>query len=352
MRKLILRATAFALVQIVVGAVLLSFYDVDESAYLAATHDKHALLERPSTKPRLIFVGGSNVAFGVNSAVVARDLPYEPINLALHVGVGLRLMLREVEQSLRPGDVVILSPEYQHFTGRRAGMVLPLLEQRPASIQYVPPVFIPTLLDHAINHAGVVIRASLRNILGRSSHTPAAAPYARHAFNRYGDVVGHWRMERPSKLTGFGFGAYSDGKIQAMVGHLNRFDDRVRAKHARVFFWYPTIPRSTLREHRETIAKIEAEIRRTMTIPVLNQPDAATLPLEFFFDTHYHLTEKGMTYRTRMLIQSLRPHIDLDDAVDAEDAPGDEGAPGAVPAASGRRSRQPRRARAVRRVPA
>ena len=76
-----------------------------------------------------------------------------------------------------------------------------------------------------------------------------------------------------------------------------------------------------------------------MTMPVLNQPAAATLPLEFFFDTHYHLTEKGMTDRTRMLIQSLRPHIDFDDAVDAEDAPGDDGTPGAVPASSARRSR-------------
>ena len=44
---------------------------------------KRALLAAESDKPRLILVGGSAAAFGVDSALLARELPdYQPVILA------------------------------------------------------------------------------------------------------------------------------------------------------------------------------------------------------------------------------------------------------------------------------
>jgi hypothetical protein len=307
-KKLIIKIVCLALLQVPVVAGLLYFYRVDDRAFLAASRDKHALLERPAASPRIIFVGGSNVAFGVNSDMVAKDLPYEPVNLALHAGVGLLFMLREAEQSVRAGDVVVVSPEYQHFTGRRAGVLLQLLEQRPASVRYVPLAFIPTLLDHGINYAGGVVRHAVRHAIGRPY--VADARYSRDAFNRYGDVVAHWRLPRPSRLNAFRLDPYSATRMEFVIGQLNGFHDRVRARGARVFFAYPTIPASTFSEHREPIEEIEAALQRSLTIPVLNRAEAATLPRDFFFDTHYHLTEPGSRRRTRLLIDSLRSSVD------------------------------------------
>jgi hypothetical protein len=308
MRKLVVQSLVFALVQLAVATVLLWFYRVDDQSYLAASQDKHTILAARRS-PRLIFVGGSNLAFGLNSGTIARALPYEPVNLALHAGLGLRFMLSEAEHSLRANDVVVISPEYQHFTGRRVDVLLQLLEQRPSSIRHVPGVYYPTLLDQALNHFGGMVRGGIRGMLGRQHHGGDAPPYFRRAFNQYGDVTAHWRLPAPKRLSTFGFGEYSSRSIARTVRHLNAFHQRARARGARVYFWYPTIPDTILREHRETIAEIDATVWGLLTFPVLNRPEAATLPRQFFFDTPYHLTEAGAAHRTNLLIDRLRREI-------------------------------------------
>lgn len=304
MKEFTYQAACFAALQVAIAAIVLCFYRVDESAYLAATRDKHAFLEtQPS--PRVIFVGGSNLAFGVDSSIVARDTPFRPVNLALHAGMGLRFMLREVEETLRPGDLVVLSIEYQHFTGHQVDMLLQLLEQRPRSARLIPVEYVPALLDQGLNHLASTVRGALRTMLGRPIQR-REAPYVRHAFNRYGDVVAHWRLPPPSRLKEFRFGAYSLSSIVSTVRSLNRFQERARAKGAGVLFLYPTIPGSTFVRHRQVIGEIDGVIKESLKIPVLNRPEDATLPIEFFYDTHYHLREVGARQRTRLLVARLQ----------------------------------------------
>ena len=75
---------------------------------------KRAMLAAESDKPRLIIVGGSAVAFGVDSALLAQELPdYQPINFGLYAALGTRVMLDLSIDELRPGDISIVMPEQQ-----------------------------------------------------------------------------------------------------------------------------------------------------------------------------------------------------------------------------------------------
>lgn len=75
---------------------------------------KRALLAAESDKPRLILVGGSAAAFGVDSALLARELPdYQPVNFGLYAALGTRVMLDLSIKELRPGDLVVIMPEQQ-----------------------------------------------------------------------------------------------------------------------------------------------------------------------------------------------------------------------------------------------
>lgn len=75
---------------------------------------KRALLAAESDKPRLILVGGSAAAFGVDSALLARELPdYQPVNFGLYAALGTRVMLDLSIKELRPGDLVVVMPEQQ-----------------------------------------------------------------------------------------------------------------------------------------------------------------------------------------------------------------------------------------------
>lgn len=75
---------------------------------------KRALLAAESNKPRLILVGGSAAAFGVDSALLAKELPdYHPVNFGLYAALGTRVMLDLSINELRTGDLVIVMPEQQ-----------------------------------------------------------------------------------------------------------------------------------------------------------------------------------------------------------------------------------------------
>lgn len=89
----------------------------DRDKYLLAIIDKVRLLHA-SGKSRIIFVGGSNTAFGINSPLIATALRRKPVNAGLHAALGLSFPLRWVQEGVRRGDVVVVMPEYELLLGR------------------------------------------------------------------------------------------------------------------------------------------------------------------------------------------------------------------------------------------
>ena len=94
--------------------------------YLAALQDKTALLHGSSEKKRIVTVGGSGAAFGQWSDLLEKEFPeYAVINDGLYAGLGTAPMMDLARQDIRPGDIVILSPEQNRqslsgFFGARA----------------------------------------------------------------------------------------------------------------------------------------------------------------------------------------------------------------------------------------
>src|SRR5688572_22867559 len=164
-------------------------------SYYASSLDKHQLLKtRPS--PRMIFIGGSSMALGMDSAQVARPFGFHPINMGLNMGIGLEFMLDEVTASLRPGDLVIVAPEYHTFQNSYRAepeYVARLIECRPSLLLDLPFRTTKELLDHGYHqHIGRVIRTVLGvgstsgmwdNLVNAYNH--------RQAFNENGDVIAH-----------------------------------------------------------------------------------------------------------------------------------------------------------------
>ena len=79
--------------------------------------------------PKMVFIGGSSMAFGLDSKVVEEKLGYPVVNMGLHAGIGLRYMVLEVAPYLKKGDIVIIGAEYDHFDNSTfyGGEILPIL---------------------------------------------------------------------------------------------------------------------------------------------------------------------------------------------------------------------------------
>ena len=116
----------------------------NSQSYLASTVDKQRLLATASA-PRVVFVGGSNLAYGLDSGAVDRALPHEVVNMGLNSFLGVRYLLAEVENEMRAGDIVALSFEHElFFTAPDNDFVdgspieqLMLIKAMPSSVKYL-----------------------------------------------------------------------------------------------------------------------------------------------------------------------------------------------------------------------
>ena len=70
--------------------------------------------------PKLVLVGGSATAFGIDSSRLEKSLGMPVVNMSLHAAVGLKFMLYDVVERIANGDIVIVMPEYEQFCGKTA----------------------------------------------------------------------------------------------------------------------------------------------------------------------------------------------------------------------------------------
>ena len=135
MQRFLKNLGGFCAIQLAILGALVWLYPGQDNTYLAATIDKHHAAETVDGG-RLLIVGGSSAAFGIDSNALASELRRRPINLALHAGLGLDFMLNEARDVMQPGDVVVLSLEYDHlFCDTTDLTTMQLLEFRPESFE-------------------------------------------------------------------------------------------------------------------------------------------------------------------------------------------------------------------------
>lgn len=88
--------------------------------YLYAQVYKNERLDTLAT-PRLVLIGGSNIAFGLDSKRIEDSLKINVQNMGLHGGIGLRFMIDDALPSLLKGDTVIIMQELSHLSSAYNG---------------------------------------------------------------------------------------------------------------------------------------------------------------------------------------------------------------------------------------
>src|SRR4051812_14897263 len=116
-RKLLVRLLLLTFA-IVLSGLVIGQYDTHaaDDNYLAAVLEKDRLI-RNTPSPKIILVGGSNLAFGIDSKAIQDSLGLKVVNMGLYAKLGLRYMLAQVKPYIKPGDIVVVVPEYDQFYG-------------------------------------------------------------------------------------------------------------------------------------------------------------------------------------------------------------------------------------------
>ncbi len=285
--------------------VLLFQPDTGRYSYFSVTIDKHERL-RSLAPPRIIIVGGSSVAFGIDSPRLEAELGMPVANMGIQGALGLRYMLAEVQSELQPGDVVLLSPEYHQFYGYLDGkeLLLDLLLVYPEGLRYLrSPQQVLTILEGFPISMQDMFRDKLdRLVFGERPLLDAI--YSRAAFDAQGDVISH--LDQPSQdVTKLSFGLGNTFDEQAIVA-VREFSAVAERRGARVLFLFPAIPKTHYPKIENQAHTVCEELKKVQDVNLLMAPQDAVMPDDSFYNTVYHLNRQGRQVRTEKIIALVR----------------------------------------------
>ena len=305
MKRFICHITVFIAI-IVATLILMGIYiPYPENGYERAQFVKIGMLSKADRTPSMVLLGGSNVAFGFHSEMIEEAMGISVINAGLHAGIGLKMIVDDCARYLQKGDILVLSPEMDHFFGRTA-----YGEHALAFLYFLDPAnYTPllnlqqwlTVLKNSINY---IVHNRLA-LMTNSDNKEQTDVYHASSFNQYGDVVWHWNHPSQNKYQ-------STRKEQKELSSVNQdyFNylvnqlQNLESKGVRIIMYPPAMSNSCYENNRLAINWIERAFAKK-GYPFICPHTRTVYPDSLMYDNDYHCQKEGAERHTQTLILIL-----------------------------------------------
>ena len=291
----------------VIIALIFAAIGPDPNHYFAGSRLQRKLIKN-TPSPRIILIGGSNVSFGIDAELVQRSLGIPVINDGLHAGLGI-VPLRELQEFIQPGDVIIISLEYQLFSSRDVmdgdpAFLSDWIEYAPERVKFLSnpwreiPAVYATMLQRKVNRKA-------NTLLFGGSLDEVRNIFVGTRYNSNGDFIGHLKQASTPRRK-IPIEPYPISAVQEEIFiFLRRFHQMAREKGAEVYFEAPASRKTNCENTGEAqLANFFGMFEERSSIPVLTPLHEVCLPDKYFFDTAYHLNAEGRRVRTEHLIEN------------------------------------------------
>ena len=288
---------------------------VYDNVFVAALGDKYQRLLSVNEQ-KIVVVGGSSVAFGLDSAALSEHTGMEVVNFGLYATLGSKVMLDLSEDGLNEGDIVIFAPELDsetmslYFGARSAWQAIDANHD---------------LYDTISAHNGQDLEdAKEEFITSKREYAEIGAPnpsgvYNRKNFNAYGDI----NYDRPYNTMAIGydpnttFSLSPDIISKDFLEYFNSYCARQRERGVSVYFSYCPINSLSLAEGvtDETVTEMDLYLRQNLACPVISVLDDYIMDWGYFYDTNLHLNNAGVMARTEMLANDIRLALGLGEEI-------------------------------------
>jgi hypothetical protein len=310
----ILAALLIATVVLTANVGLMRAYrEANNGSYLAAIIDKNKLLaETPS--PKIIIVGGSNAAFGFDSAAISQATGMPVVNMGLQGSLGLRWPLNDIKPYIHEGDIVLLSPEYHNLLSNLQGgdvltQVLTFYPRGVTSLSSANDLLqvlqsLPNIHTSAIKD---LIEVRLRGECDFLCHNDEYV-YLRQAFNPANGDIKSNRVKNSNEESDFLLElpwSVPNSNLESNVRYLNSFNDYVVAQGASLYYIPPSVSDNFSEITSEELKAAHNYLQEYLSFSILGSLDESSFECQYLFDTPYHLNSDGRAVRTQMLIDDL-----------------------------------------------
>jgi len=306
-RRFIALFLAVLLILPVTALLVIFTPDVYGETFLGALSPKLERLKNTEGE-RLIVVGGSSVAFGLDSKLLHEYTGYEVVNFGLYATLGTRIMLDLSADYIKEGDIVILAPELDSQTlsmyynaeavWQAAGSDLSILKGVDFDNYSETIAQIPEYLSN-----------SLSRFFRKSGSISPEGIYRSDSFNEYGDIsyprdynvmAANYDVNQIISLT-------PELYEQEFISYVNEYIEFVEKLGGTVYYTFCPINKSALSKDTsaETIAEFYRYVLENIHCPIISDPNSLIMDEGYFYDTNFHLNDAGVRVRTAKLIEDI-----------------------------------------------
>lgn len=270
---------------------------------------------------KIVIVGGSSVAFGINSELIEKYTGIPAVNFGLYAALGTKLMLDLSRSAIDKGDIVIIAPEMNSET-------LSLYFNSNSTLQAVDGNY-SMLSKLPFDNLFSVIGASWNFAAEKLGYIESGSPpspsgvYSSSSFNEYGDIS----YRRKENVMPYYYDPNSPITLDETIvskdflDYINEYVAFCRLRGAEVYFsWCPMNELAlTNSESDGSVSAFQRYIKENLDCKLISEIENYILEPGYFYDTNFHLNDSGMLRHSVNLTKDILLELGIPKLVEAPD---------------------------------
>ncbi len=305
--KIVALVAIFVVSIMLIGVIVLSLIAPQyKYGYNASLIDKVERLKNCSS-PKIILVGNSNLAFGINSEKIEYEFKMPVVNLSLHGGLGNEFHERIAKDYINSGDILIVCHSSFNDDGKIQDPELAwiTLENNFELYGFVNK---SNYFNMAMAFPTYCVK-SLFLFIRRGGNQKPQDCYSRLCFNEYGDNI--FPREYDRKKIPLDQLHPSTPKIgDVCVNRLNQLNEYCKSKGAVMLIaGYPIFKPKDEDVDVQYFKKFKQKLQERLDCEVISDYTDYIYDETLFYNTNLHLTNEGAAIRTAQLIKDLKKYF-------------------------------------------
>lgn len=297
---------------------------LDDPMCFGLLANKHQILES-APPPKAVFIGGSNLLFGLDGVQMEKGLHRPVVNMGLCLMFPLSYLFEEIKDEVRAGDLIVLSPEYADFSDEYANniAVVDILDVYPRAISWIlrsnclnasqQQVLFSHVralglrkLDYASRHIAQIIQHRCR--WTHAKYNPGLDVMNKDNLDRCGGLTWHLKQKNNNRPSPVLF-VVSSHLGAAEEKSINDFGDYCTARGARFVMIPPSVSIEQYRAQKDKVESVLNECKQRLHVPLIATAERYAFPVKMIFNNQYHLNNIGRPVRTQQMIEDLLPIV-------------------------------------------
>lgn len=307
----------FALPVISIGAVVFVAPSRFDETFLGEFENKvDRLYETEGEK--IVFIGGSSLAFGLDAKLLSETLGKPVINFGLYATLGTKVMMDYAKGAIGEGDIIVIAPEMNAQTWSlyfNAEAMWQALDGNFDDLRHLSKDDYSAMLGGFWKFASSKAKYFTQDI-----NIEGMGIYRASAFDEYGFITNHRDKDYNTMVGGSNPDMVIDFNTdiisEEFIDYVNEFTAYAESKGAKVYLGSCPMNEGALSLDvtLKTIEDYVSYLNEVFDCEVLGDPGNAIYTPGYFFDSNFHLNSAGATLHTAQFAYALAPLVGLSES--------------------------------------